>query len=57
MILGRISYLDCLVFLVFLTPQLILHVGLFRTAFWLIGALPSLGPYMSFSPTLLIMPI
>ncbi|KAF2426586.1 alpha/beta-hydrolase [Tothia fuscella] len=42
MILGQISYLDCIVFLVFLTPQLLLHAGFFRTAFWLLGALPSL---------------
>ncbi|KAK3214137.1 hypothetical protein GRF29_28g2174045 [Pseudopithomyces chartarum] len=42
MILSQISYLDCLVFLICLTPQLLIHVGLIRTATWLLGALPSL---------------
>ncbi|KAF2187288.1 alpha/beta-hydrolase [Zopfia rhizophila CBS 207.26] len=42
MILGQISYLDCVVFLVFLTPQLLLHVGFWRTAILLLRALPSL---------------
>lgn len=31
MILGPISYLDCLVFCVFLAPQLLLRVGLLGT--------------------------
>ncbi|CAI6337632.1 unnamed protein product [Periconia digitata] len=42
MILGQISYLDCIAFLVFLTPQLLFQVGLIRTATWLVGALPSI---------------
>ncbi|PSN73960.1 alpha/beta-hydrolase [Corynespora cassiicola Philippines] len=42
MILGQISYLDCVVFLVFLAPQLIIHVGVVKLASWLLGALPSL---------------
>ncbi|KAF1961856.1 alpha/beta-hydrolase [Byssothecium circinans] len=42
MILGQISYLDCIVFLIFLAPQLLIHIGLIRTATWLLGALPSL---------------
>lgn len=42
MILSQISYLDCLVFLLFLAPQLILHVGLFETAKWVLGASPFL---------------
>jgi hypothetical protein len=43
MILGQISFLDCIVFLVLLTPQLLFHVGLFTTALWIIQALPFLG--------------
>ncbi|KAF2100781.1 Arylacetamide deacetylase-like protein [Rhizodiscina lignyota] len=42
MILSQISYLDCLVFLIFLAPQLIIHVGFFETAKWVLGASPSL---------------
>jgi len=42
MILGQISYLDCITYLVFLAPQLIIHVGLIQTVTWLFGALPSL---------------
>lgn len=42
MILSQISYLDCLVFLIFLAPQLVLQIGIWRTAQWLLGALPSL---------------
>ncbi|KAF2465789.1 alpha/beta-hydrolase [Lindgomyces ingoldianus] len=42
MILGQISYLDCAVFFIFLAPQLLTHVGIWRTATWLLGALPSL---------------
>lgn len=43
MILGQISYLDCVAFLVFLAPQLLIHVGLIRTATWLLRELPSLS--------------
>ncbi|KAF2875176.1 Alpha/Beta hydrolase protein [Massariosphaeria phaeospora] len=42
MILSQISYLDCLVFLVLLAPQLLIHVGPIETATWLLQALPSL---------------
>ncbi|KAF2653209.1 alpha/beta-hydrolase [Lophiostoma macrostomum CBS 122681] len=42
MILSQISYLDCVAFLVFLAPQLLIHVGIIRTVSWLSGALPSL---------------
>ncbi|ORY11944.1 Alpha/Beta hydrolase protein [Clohesyomyces aquaticus] len=42
MILGQISYLDCIVFLICLAPQLLIQVGIFRMATWLLGALPSL---------------
>lgn len=43
MILGSVSWLDCLVFLIFLTPQLILQVGFLRTLWCGIKALPFLG--------------
>ena len=42
MILGPVSYLDCLVFCVLLAPQLIWHVGLFPTTFCVLKALPFL---------------
>lgn len=43
MILGPVSYLDCLVFCVFLAPQLILDVGLFETIKVALQCLPFLG--------------
>lgn len=43
MILGQISWADCFVFLLFLAPQLIIHVGFFRTAICGLTALPFLG--------------
>jgi hypothetical protein len=49
MILSQISYLDCIVFLIFLVPQLLIHVGLIRTTTWLIGALPSLSESTTFA--------
>ncbi|KAN0095260.1 alpha/beta-hydrolase [Hyaloscypha variabilis] len=42
MILGQVSWLDCFVFLVFLAPQLIIHVGFFPTLFCGLKALPFL---------------
>ncbi|KAL2064715.1 hypothetical protein VTL71DRAFT_3853 [Oculimacula yallundae] len=42
MILGQVSWLDCFVFLLFLAPQLIIHVGFFPTLFCGIKALPFL---------------
>lgn len=42
MILGQISWADCFVFVLFLIPQLLLHVGLFETAACGIKALPFL---------------
>ncbi|KAK5164722.1 hypothetical protein LTR04_001669 [Oleoguttula sp. CCFEE 6159] len=42
MILGQIAYIDIAVFLVFLTPQLIIHAGLWETAKVGIQALPFL---------------
>ncbi|KAH7348782.1 Alpha/Beta hydrolase protein [Rhexocercosporidium sp. MPI-PUGE-AT-0058] len=42
MILGQVSWLDCFVFLIFLAPQLIVHVGFFPTLFCGIKALPFL---------------
>jgi hypothetical protein len=43
MILGQVSYLDCIVFLLFLGPQLLLRVGLIGTIICLFHALPFLG--------------
>jgi hypothetical protein len=43
MILNQISYLDYIVFVIFLIPQLLIHVGLWQTVRWVLGALPFLG--------------
>ena len=43
MILGPVSYLDCIVFCTFLAPQLILNVGLFETVVTVLQVLPFLG--------------
>ena len=40
MILDRISYLDCLVFLIFLAPQLILRVNVVELLLCIFQALP-----------------
>ena len=40
--LGAVSYLDCLVFLLFLAPQLLWHVGLFGTVEVALRAVPFL---------------
>lgn len=42
MILGSVSYLDCIVFCVFLAPQLIIHVGLLETVLVGLQCLPFL---------------
>ncbi|OAQ87172.1 alpha/beta hydrolase fold protein [Purpureocillium lilacinum] len=42
MILGPVSLIDCLAFCIFLTPQLIWHVGFFRTTFAVLPMLPFL---------------
>jgi hypothetical protein len=42
MILGQVSWLDCFAFLIFLAPQLIIHVGFFPTLFCGLSALPFL---------------
>ncbi|KAF2736192.1 alpha/beta-hydrolase [Polyplosphaeria fusca] len=42
MILSQISYLDCVAFLIFLVPQLLIQAGVFKVATWLLGVLPSL---------------
>ncbi|KAK0710902.1 Alpha/Beta hydrolase protein [Lasiosphaeris hirsuta] len=42
MILGPVSYLDCLVFCLLLAPQLLWHVGLFDTLLCVLQALPFL---------------
>lgn len=43
MILSQIAWVDCFAFLIFLAPQLIIHVGLIKTAITGIKALPFLG--------------
>ncbi|KAF1357260.1 alpha/beta-hydrolase [Lizonia empirigonia] len=40
MILNQISYLDCVAFLIFLAPQLLIQVGLLPLLKWLIPAIP-----------------
>lgn len=42
MILGQIAWIDCIAFLVFLAPQLIVQIGLFRTILVGLKALPFL---------------
>ncbi|PNY27057.1 Uncharacterized protein TCAP_03007 [Tolypocladium capitatum] len=42
MILGPVSLIDCLVYCIFLVPQLIRHVGLFRTIVVVLKTLPFL---------------
>ncbi|KAL5115381.1 hypothetical protein ACEQ8H_006757 [Pleosporales sp. CAS-2024a] len=44
MILSHISYLDCIAFLVFLTPQLFFQIGLIPVLKWLVPALPWIVP-------------
>lgn len=43
MILSQISYLDCVAFLVFLAPQLLIQIGIIPLLTWLLPQLPSLG--------------
>lgn len=45
MILGPVSLIDCLVFLIFLTPQLLIEAGIFATLRAAIPALPYLCEY------------
>lgn len=45
MILGPISYLDCIVFCVFLAPQLLLELGLIETIQIILQVLPFLGTF------------
>lgn len=40
MILGQISYLDCIVFIIFLAPQLLIHVNIFELLSCVFQALP-----------------
>lgn len=42
MILGPVSLLDCVVFLIFLVPRFVIDVGFFRTAYWGLKCLPFL---------------
>ncbi|ORY69870.1 Alpha/Beta hydrolase protein [Pseudomassariella vexata] len=47
MILGPVSYIDCIVFCCFLTPQLLIHVGLIKTVGVVLQCLPFLcGPFV-----------
>jgi len=48
MILGQVSWLDCIVFLLFLAPQLIFRVGFFQTLSCGLQALPFLRKYEQF---------
>ncbi|EMD85841.1 hypothetical protein COCC4DRAFT_72685 [Bipolaris maydis ATCC 48331] len=43
MILGQISYLDCIAFLVFLAPQLLIQIGIIPLLTWLLPQLPFLS--------------
>jgi hypothetical protein len=43
MLLRPVSYLDCIVFCIFLAPQLILNVGWFETVITVLQVLPFLG--------------
>lgn len=47
MILGPVSWLDCLVYLLLLAPQLILHAGLFPTLSHGLQALPFLRTFIN----------
>ena len=46
MILNQISYLDCVAFLVFLVPHLLIQVGLIPLLKWLVPALPYIGMFL-----------
>jgi len=48
MILGQISYLDCLAFVIFLGPQLLIHVNVLELIPFVLQALPFLGEQASF---------
>ncbi|KAF1847537.1 alpha/beta-hydrolase [Cucurbitaria berberidis CBS 394.84] len=43
MILSQISHLDCIAFLVFLAPQLLIQIGLLPILTWLVPAIPHLA--------------
>ena len=43
MILSQISYLDCIVFLIFLAPQLLIGVNTFELLICIVQALPVIG--------------
>ncbi|EPS38253.1 hypothetical protein H072_7911 [Dactylellina haptotyla CBS 200.50] len=44
-VLGVVSWLDCLIFVIFLAPQLLIdpHAGFVKVLFWLIAAIPYFG--------------
>jgi hypothetical protein len=52
MILGQVSWLDIFVFLLFLAPQLIIHLGFFPTLFCALKALPFLRKILPIAITL-----
>jgi len=45
-VLGPVSYLDCIIFCIFLAPQLIWHAGFFGTVWCVFQALPFLSEYL-----------
>lgn len=47
MILGPVSYLDCIIFCIFLAPQLIWNVGLLPTIKCMLEALPFVCTFFS----------
>jgi acetyl esterase/lipase len=59
MILSQISYLDCIAFLVFLAPQILIQIGVVPIIKWLVPALPWLSKYLTYiasSVLILIVP-
>lgn len=52
MILGQISYLDCIVFLFFLAPQLLLNINIFALAICIGKAVPFVCKSLSISHTM-----
>ena len=45
MILGQISYLDCVAFLLFLIPQLLVNVNIFELIFVTVKCIPFLSEW------------
>lgn len=57
MILDQIAWVDCIAFLLFLAPQLLIQIGLFPTIFCALKALPFLrkapNAYLTYLPYIL----